>query len=80
MTVFKQSSTPCAAPEKAVLLSRINASIPAEAAAEGLKVHAAVAPYAPFVHQVKGRAIGLRKRRHVAPGKSQAAALPADIV
>lgn len=33
MTVFKHSSTPWAAPEKAVLLSRINASIIAEAAA-----------------------------------------------
>ena len=54
--------------------------IPPEAAAEGLKVHAAVAPYAPFVHQVKGRAIGLCKRRHIVSGKSQAAALPADIV
>ena len=33
MTVFKHSSTPWAAPEKAVLLSRINASIITEAAA-----------------------------------------------
>lgn len=64
----------------AALLAYRGRESPPEAAAEGLKVHAAVAPYAPFVHQVKGRAIGLRKRRHIVSGKSQAAALPADIV